>query len=165
MSNLSNRRRVPIPCAVTDGEIILATGDVSLPPERAFMALVTPEVEKWWGSDDTYHVTDWKADLKVGGKWSLVVVRPDGMSFPASGEFLELDIPRKIVLTRRYDWAHPTLGNTLTKVTYLLKPIEGGTNLIIRHEDFGGDAEAAFEHEQGWERYIGWLDDYGKLSR
>jgi uncharacterized protein YndB with AHSA1/START domain len=59
--------------AVTDGDTILATIDVAIPPERVFRALTTDEVERWWGSPDTYRVTDWAADLRVGGRWSLVV--------------------------------------------------------------------------------------------
>jgi hypothetical protein len=39
-------------CAVTDGDTILATGHVAMPPERVFNALTTHEVEHWWGASD-----------------------------------------------------------------------------------------------------------------
>ena len=77
MTRVSLRERVgPRACAVTDGETILATVDVPVPAERVFSALTTSEVERWWGSADTYRVTNWNADLRVGGKWMLKCAPP-----------------------------------------------------------------------------------------
>jgi len=146
--------------AVTDGEMILATVDVPVPPERVFRALTTDEAETWWGSDDFYHVRDWKADLRVGGHWSLSVHTPDGNIFPASGEFLEIDSPGKIALTRRYDWDNPRLGRRVTTVTYRMDPIPNGTHVTVRHEGFAGCRESAYEHETGWTHFLDWLQAY-----
>jgi uncharacterized protein YndB with AHSA1/START domain len=146
--------------AVTDGDIILATVDVPKPPERVFRALTTDEVERWWGSARTYCVTDWKAELRVGGRWSLTVRLPDGVKLPAGGEFLEIDAPRKIVQTRKYEWDHPGLGRRETIVTYRLDPLAAGTRLTVRHEGFAGLAGPADEHAAGWERFLNWLAQY-----
>src|SRR5207253_9800821 len=120
------------PRAVTDGETILATADLAAPPERAFTALNTVEVESWWGSADTYRMKEWKADLLVGGRWSTVVVMVDGRRCPASGVFLEIDAPSKIVLTRRHDWDFTLLGSRDTMVTYHLAPIADGQAITVR---------------------------------
>jgi uncharacterized protein YndB with AHSA1/START domain len=157
MTTDSSRRA---PRAVTDGDTILATADVAMPPERVFRALTTDEVERWWGSADTYRVTDWTVDLRVGGRWSLVVRRPDGNTFPAGGKFLEIDAPRKIVQTRQYEWDFPVLGRRETTVAYRLDPIAAGTRVTVRHEGFAGLREPAAEHAAGWERFLGWLDAY-----
>jgi uncharacterized protein YndB with AHSA1/START domain len=146
--------------AVTDGDTILATVDIAAPPERVFRALSTEEAERWWGSPDTYRVTDWKADVHVGGRWSLVVRHPDGSLFPASGKFLEIDAPNKIVQTRRYDWDCPLLGRRDTTVTYRLNPIATGSRMTVRHDGFAGLWEPAREHAAGWERFLGWLTAY-----
>src|SRR5207237_158908 len=90
---------------------------------------------------DTYRMKEWKADLRVGGRWSTVVVMVDGRRCPASGVFLEIDAPSKIVLTRRYDWDFPLLGWRDTMVTYHLAPIAAGTRMTVRHD--GGGAAAA----------------------
>jgi uncharacterized protein YndB with AHSA1/START domain len=146
--------------AVSDGEAILATAEVAGPPERVFRALVTNEVERWWRSADTYRMTQWASDLRVGGRWRVVVSGADGISRPASGEFLEIDAPRKIVQTRKYEWDYPLLGWRDTTVTYLLDPIATGTRVTVRHDGFAGMGSAAEEHTQGWERVLGWLDAY-----
>ena len=146
--------------AVADGDTILATVDLSAAPESVFRALTSKETERWWGSPDTYRVTDWKAELIIGGRWSLVVRRPDGNIFPASGKFLEVATPGKIVQTRKHDWDFPVLVRRDTTVTYRLDPISNGTRITVRHDGFVGLREPADEHSAGWERFLSWLAAY-----
>ena len=144
---------------LTDDKTVLTCVAIAAPPERVFKALTTDEAEQWWGAADTYRIVDWAADLRVGGKWSLGVQLPNGDVLPASGEFLEVDAPRKLVQTRRYDWDHPTLGRTVTTVTFRLDAIPEGTRLTVRHDGFGS-SEPADEHAAGWDRLLGWLQSY-----
>jgi uncharacterized protein YndB with AHSA1/START domain len=150
------------PKAVADRETgtISAIADVAGSPGQVCNALITDEVETWWGSPEVYLIRDWKADVRVGGAWTLNVLLPDGTALPASGEFIELAKPHKIVITRRYDWDYPVLGRRDTKVTYLVDPIDSGTRLTVRHEGFIGCNQAAYDHAEGWERYLEWLGDY-----
>jgi uncharacterized protein YndB with AHSA1/START domain len=148
------------PRSVTDSETILAVAHIEAPPERIFRALTTKEAERWWGSGDTYRITDWQNDLRVGGQWSLIVVLAGGAALRASGEYLEIDAPRKFVQTRRYDWDAPGIGRRETVVTFRLDPIEGGTRVTIRHDGFAGIWDAAIQHASGWERFLAWLAAY-----
>ena len=51
---------------VITGEIFIAA-----PPARVFQAITDPQqMPRWWGASDMYRITDWKADVRVGGKWS-----------------------------------------------------------------------------------------------
>jgi len=149
-----------MPRAVTDDDTILATAEIPQPVEHVFRALTTKEVENWWGSPETYQIINWTADLRVGGRWSLGVRLPNGTVYPASGEFIEIESPKKIVQTRKYDWDHPNLGRRVTTVTYRLEPIPNGTRITVRHEGLQGLRDAADEHASGWERFLGWLDTY-----
>ena len=148
--------------AITDGETALATIDIAVPPERAFEALNSAEVEHWWGAPGLYRFSDWQSELRVGGRWQVNVCLPDGAVLPASGEYLVLDAPHRVTLTRRYEWDHPTLGRHVTRVTYRFDPIECGTRVAVRQDDFGS-REAACEHVAGWERTLNLL--HGYLSR
>ena len=148
------------PRAVFDRGVVLATVEVAVPPERVFRALTTNEVERWWGSADTYRMTDWTANLRVGGGWSVVVRGVDGSMNPTTGRFLEIDPPRRVMHTRKHEWEHPTLGGQETMVTYTLEPIPTGTRVIVRHEGFVGKRAAANEYVEGWERVLGWLEAY-----
>jgi uncharacterized protein YndB with AHSA1/START domain len=70
------------------------------------------------------------------------------------GEFLEVEPPKKLVQTWRYDW-DPT--KSVTTITWRLTAIPGGTRVVIRHEGFGDAQEACAGHANGWERVLGWL--------
>jgi len=52
--------------SMTNGETIMASAEIAAPPERVFNALITDEVERWWGSSESYRMVDWTADLRVG---------------------------------------------------------------------------------------------------
>jgi uncharacterized protein YndB with AHSA1/START domain len=151
--------------SMTNGETVIASADIDAPPERIFRALVSKEVEQWWGSVDTYRMTDWSADLLVGGRWSVTVRGADGRDLPASGEFVEIETPRRIVQTRTYGWDHPTLGRRRTTVAWLLQPIATGTRVTICHGGFAGLSEAATEHAESWGRVLSWLQAYVDAGR
>lgn len=158
---------VPVVHSMTNGETVMASADIGAPAERIFRALVTDEVERWWGSADTYRMADWSADLRVGGRWTVTVRTADGRDLPASGDLLDIEAPRRIVQTRAYEWDHPTLGRRQTTVAWLLQPITAGTRVTICHCGFAGLSDAAAEHAEGWGRVLGWLQAYfevGKLA-
>ena len=81
------------PRAVADGGggTVIATAEIAMSPERVFRALTTKEVERWWGSPESYRQTAWSAELRVCGPWSVTVRFADGSVNYGSGEFLEID--------------------------------------------------------------------------
>jgi uncharacterized protein YndB with AHSA1/START domain len=46
-------------------------------------------------------MTEWTADLRVCGQWSVTARFADGSTNGRSGEFAEIEAPRKIVMTVR----------------------------------------------------------------
>ncbi len=63
--------------AVTpDQDTVLAEIFIVAPPARVFQALTDPhQLPLWWGQQGMYRITEWKGDLRPGGKWSSVVER------------------------------------------------------------------------------------------
>jgi uncharacterized protein YndB with AHSA1/START domain len=156
---------VPKVQSMTNGETIMASAEIEAPAERIFRALVSKEIEQWWGSAGTYRMVDWSAEFRVGGRWTVVVKTADGRHLPVSGEFLDIEAPRRVVQTRAYEWDHPTLGRLQTTVAWLLQPIATGTRLTICHGGFAGLSEAATEHAEGWGRVLAWLQAYLRIER
>ncbi len=111
------------PKAVADSAagMLLAFAEVSGTPDQTFRALTTNEVEKWWTIPGVYRLKDWKADLSAQGRWSVTVELHDGKQLNEWGEVCELDVPNKIVMTRRFG-ANPLLGERETTLTYRLEP-------------------------------------------
>jgi uncharacterized protein YndB with AHSA1/START domain len=152
-----------VPKAAVDGVagMILAFAEVSGTTDQAFRALTTKEVEKWWTIPGVYHLKDWKADLHAQGRWSVTVELNDGKQLNEWGEFCEIDVPNKIVMTRRFG-ANPLLGERETTLTYRFQPSAHGTLVTLREEGFIGRSEAAYGNAENWEKVLGWLDDYLK---
>jgi uncharacterized protein YndB with AHSA1/START domain len=136
---------------------IIATVEIAANPERVFQALMGPEVAKWWGADGHYRVTEWTADLRVGGTWMSKGKGADGKEFTVQGKILEFDPPHKVVKTWNYDWEE---GAQETKLTYQLEAIEGGTRVKVQHTGFGSRKKACEDHANGWEQVLGWLVEY-----
>jgi uncharacterized protein YndB with AHSA1/START domain len=150
------------PRAVADGlgGTIIATAEVGGPPECVFRALTEPaQLECWWRHPDYYSTSGWKVDLRVCGEWSVTVRFPDGSTNVGSGEFAELDPPREIMMTRKFE-RHPLQGTRETTITYRLEPTADGTRVTLRDEGFVGRAEAAYGNAEHWERVLGWLAAY-----
>jgi uncharacterized protein YndB with AHSA1/START domain len=145
------------------GGTIIAVAEIAASPERVFQALTTDEVERWWGHPDYYRQTDWKADLRVCGQWSVVVRFKDGSTNGGSGEFAEINSPNKLAMTRKFE-KHPLQGARETTITYRLEPVPNGTRLTMREEGYIGRSEAAYGNAEHWERVLGWLDAYVRRS-
>ena len=67
------------------GEIFIAA-----PPARVFQAITDPnQMPRWWGAQGLYRINDWKADVRVGGKWSSEGVGVDGYLHPLQRAFAD----------------------------------------------------------------------------
>jgi uncharacterized protein YndB with AHSA1/START domain len=99
----------------------------------------------------------WEQQMPIG--FCPNTMRSDGKPYSVGGEFLDVDPPRKLVQTWRYDWG----DRHETTLTYRLEPAAGGTggtHLTVRHEGFGSHSEACQAHSDGWTMVLGWLAGY-----
>lgn len=152
------------PKAVADGGggMLLGLAEVSGTPEQVFRAILTNEVEKWWTIPGVYRLRDWRAELRMQGRWSVTVELPDGRQFNEWGEICEVDAPHKVVMTRRFA-ANPLIDERETTLTYRFESSAHGTLVTVREEGFVGRPEAAHGNAENWEKVLGWLD--GHLSK
>jgi uncharacterized protein YndB with AHSA1/START domain len=152
------------PSAVADGAagMLLASAEVPATPERAFAALMTGEIERWWKLPGVYRLKDWRADLRPQGEWSVCVALDDGRRFDEWGEICAVEAPNRIVLTRHFA-ANPLIGERETTLACRFEPSRRGTLVTLREDGFLGQPQAAYGAAENWERALGWLDAY--LSR
>jgi uncharacterized protein YndB with AHSA1/START domain len=143
---------------------------VAAPPERVFQALTDPtQTARWWGQAGLYKITERRADLRKGGKFSSAGVGADGTRFNVDGEYLEIDPPRLLVHT----WVSSYGGPPKSVVRWTLEPREvhglqssgprkmgTGTVVKVRHEGFRGYPEACANHGKGWVRVLGWMQAF-----
>ena len=162
--------------AVTpDNDAVVAEVFIAAPPERVFQAITDPkQMPLWWGQQGVYRVTEWKADLRPGGRWQSDGVGADGTSFRVEGEYLEVDPPRLLVHT----WIASYSGTMKTVVRWELerrevhglqgpgpKKVGTGTFVKIRHEGFAGNLAQAKSHGDGWVRVLGWMQAFVETGK
>jgi uncharacterized protein YndB with AHSA1/START domain len=69
------------------------------PRERVWRAWTDPqELAAWWGPHG-YTNPVVEADMRPGGRLRIVMRSPDGVDFPAVGEFLAVEPPSRLVFT------------------------------------------------------------------
>lgn len=135
--------------AVTpDQDVITGEIFVAAPPARVFQAITDPkEMPRWWGAAGLYRITEWKADLRVGGKWSSDGVGADGKTFRVEGEYLEIDPPRYWCIPGPTNGASPcrpsSAGNSSRKAFTACIPEARSARVQARWSRFGTKASPA----------------------
>jgi uncharacterized protein YndB with AHSA1/START domain len=118
---------------------------IKAPPAKVFAAITQPEkMILWWGPDagPTLSVD---ADVRPGGRFSIVFRLLNGDEHNPTGMYREVVPDRKLVFT--WDW--PGSPERESLVTFLLAPMDGGTELTLIHEQLPDEA-ARESHELGW---------------
>jgi uncharacterized protein YndB with AHSA1/START domain len=122
-------------------------GVLPAPPPLVFRALTDPpELAKWWGPHG-FTTPGLELDLRVGGRYRIAMQPPEGELFYLQGEFRELDPPRHLAYTFR--WEDPDPDDVETLVTLSLRDLGGSTELTLDQGAFATEPRRAL-HEQGW---------------
>jgi uncharacterized protein YndB with AHSA1/START domain len=120
--------------------------------EKLWEALTKPEFTKQYWAGTTQ-----KSDWKVGSLWGAYT--PDGRLWD-SGEILEADHPRKLVLTWRNEHYPEIKAEGFTKLTYELEPAEGAIKLTLTHE-IGVEGSKLIEAvSRGWPMVLASLKSF-----
>jgi uncharacterized protein YndB with AHSA1/START domain len=137
--------------AQTPGPPLVVRRTLPAPPERVFAAWLRPESMARWLSP--FADAEATVDPRVGGAFR-VVMRGMGQEIEHTGEYREIDPPRRLVFT----WVSPYTGSTPSLVTVELEPVAPGdrTELTLTHEHL--PADQVEDHRGGWERILGHLE-------
>lgn len=123
------------------------TWDLAAPRERVFRSLSEPtELAQWWGPSG-FTTPEIDLQLGVGGGYRFRMQPPEGEAFHLAGEFLEVDPPRRLVYTFR--WEEPDPDDRETVVTLTLDALGDATRLSLSQGEFATDARLAL-HRSGW---------------
>lgn len=116
---------------------------IAAKPDTVWALLVDPkEARRWMGLAA-------KFELRRGGRYRVEVIP----GHTASGEFVEIDPPRRLV----YTWGWEDEGNPVppgsTTVVFELFPTGDGTLLRFSHRGLPSPASVD-SHTRGWEHYL-----------
>lgn len=123
-------------------------------PEKVWRAWTDPQtLKQWMAPSDAFAVLLAEADVRVGGRYRIVMKSPDGEEHDVSGVYREVTLNRKLV----YTWAWKGTPERESLVTVELRAAGSGTELTLKHEQFV-DAAARDRHQHGWDGCIGRLE-------
>lgn len=126
-------------------------------PSIVFEAMTTEDgLRAWFGPDDL-PVLDARSDPRVGGAYRVRFRTLNGDEHEASGEFLELVAPRRIVMSYRWSAGGvPEERGRTSRVEVELRPVGDGTELTFTHAALWDEASEK-SHAGGWAGALGKL--------
>jgi uncharacterized protein YndB with AHSA1/START domain len=123
--------------------VLITRRTISASPSRLFDAWTQPEqLRDWWGPQPVT-CSSAQVDLRVGGRYEITNLLPDGATLVITGEFERVDPPHLLV----YSWhAGDDQGS---RVTVRFEPRGEATEVIVIHERIP-NANIRQSHEAGW---------------
>lgn len=110
--------------------------------EKLWQALTEPEfTRQYWAA--TWQESDWKP----GSSWRIMI--PDGR-VADSGEIVEIDPPRRLVLTWRNEFRPELHKEGYSRLTYELEQQGDTVRLMLRHEIDRPGSELIAAVSSGW---------------
>jgi uncharacterized protein YndB with AHSA1/START domain len=115
-------------------------------PDRLWSALTGAEFTKqyWFGM---HFDTDWRS----GSPWQLVF--PDGR-IADSGEIVEIDPPKRLVLKWRNEWKPEFTAEGYSRCIMELEPLDGAVKLSITHVMDRAESKFIQAVSGGWPRIL-----------
>jgi uncharacterized protein YndB with AHSA1/START domain len=132
-----------------DRDAVVSEIEIAAPPKRVFQALVTREQALQWGANETFQMTRWEFEPRVGGRWRFTSHETaSGKDYDHHGEVVEFNPPHGMAYTWHAnfhrDLSHPTL------VRWELTPTARGTLVRLTHNGLANMPDECKAYSQGW---------------
>jgi len=113
-------------------------------PEEVFEAWTDPNSMAEWMCPGTVRRAEVRLDVRVGGKFRIVMKNPDSET-EHTGEYQLVEPPSKLVFT----WVSVNTDHQPTLVTVDLLPVGRHTEMVLTHDKFPR-TDAVAKHQKGW---------------
>jgi uncharacterized protein YndB with AHSA1/START domain len=129
------------------------------PPELAFNAWTSPEhIQRWMRPEPGTVVSHAIMEVRVGGRFRIQMLKPDGEYFTAAGVFQEVEPPERLVYT--WDWEKDGCGTEFGEVEgkpslVTVEFLKRGdlTEMVLMHARFA-TPESRDNHAGGWSKIV-----------
>jgi uncharacterized protein YndB with AHSA1/START domain len=123
---------------------------IEAPAAKVWEALTQGEHTRHFWS--RYVQSEWRVGSRVE------FLRADKSKLSHDGEVLEIDPPRRLVMT--FDVSAEGLGEPASRVTYELEELHGATKLRVIHDGFAPDSAVLKGVSNGWPQILSSLKTY-----
>lgn len=126
--------------------------------ERVFRAWTdAAELDRWFAPSEEFTVKA-SVDLRVGGAYSIEMLKNDGQVFGAFGVYREVRRPERLVFTwNSKNGCGGSEGAQDTVVTVEFFEAGDSTQVTLTHQNFH-DTDMRDRHELGWKGCMGRLE-------
>lgn len=112
------------------GKAITLARFLAAPPDLVFDLWTKPEHLKQWFAPRGFTTPSAEVDLRLGGRYRIVMRGPDGNDYPCSGEYRQIEPGRKLAFTNNaFALDGEQLLEGFTIVTFA--PEKNGTRLTV----------------------------------
>ena len=119
------------------------------PRESVFRAWTDPQVLKRWWCPPGWAPGEMAIDLRVGGAYRIGMRRLRSHSAVyVQGRFVEVDCPKRLVYTWRWQNAFEHMPETQVTVLFT-EAASGGTEVVLKHENLPA-IPVCLRHWNGW---------------
>jgi uncharacterized protein YndB with AHSA1/START domain len=133
--------------AVDEGARLVIRRIHDAPVAAVCAAWTDPEQMKhWMGPSDDFGPSEVTGDVRVGGRYRIVMHGPGGETHRVGGVFREVVANRRLV----YTWAWEGTPERESLVTVEFRPAGARTELPLMHDRFA-DRAPRDRHQQGWD--------------
>ena len=122
---------------------------INASPAKIFAAWTEPSQLMKWMHPANNNVIHAEMDVRVGGRFRIVMRTPAGEEHDVSGVFKEVVQDERLV----YNWAWRSTPERESLVTFTLRREGELTLLTLKHEQFF-DETARDNHESGWNEIL-----------
>lgn len=130
---------------MVEGPSLTLERTLRAPPARVWAAWTQPEMMALWFGPHHTRVETAEADLRVGGRFRVVLRENTGARHEVDGGYEAIEPERRLV----FSWAWAGTPERLSRVTVTLQAVPGGTLLTLMHDRFADEATAT-RHTRGW---------------
>jgi uncharacterized protein YndB with AHSA1/START domain len=115
-------------------------------PAKLWQALTEPDfIRQYWFNSTI------ESGWKKGSPWKIVGA--DG-SLTDSGEILEIEPPRRMVIRWQNEWKQDLKAEGFSRCTIELEPVDNAVKLTITHENDRPDSKFISAVSGGWPRIV-----------
>ncbi len=116
--------------------------------ETLFAAWTDPDqLLQWWGPPGSV-VQSVEVDLRQGGSYRIGFLHPDGNAYHVYGVYQEIQPPRKLAFTWRWEQPQMDIGESLVTLLFESESPQK-TAVILTHSQLPSE-DARHHHEEGW---------------
>jgi len=128
-------------------------------PELVYKAWTDPELMRQFMCPEDVTFGSAQADVRVGGKYRIVMNMPNGEEYVAYGVYKDVQPAKRLSMT--WIWEEDNKAEEHeTLLTIDLKPNGTGTDLTLTHEHLASQ-KSAEDHTNGWTSILYKLENVG----